>query len=276
MTRSLGQVGSSWRTGQWPKCRFPYGLLLLLRSAVWLDMRVRKESEKRAKACIQSVHVGQRSVGAWKRACQMFRCRCRALLKRIEVVVGVGSGSWSSRSATRIPNVHPLADSRAVLPVPIPSWSTTWYAVEPPRLIRVCMIAGRGRTDEMAEESAFWVVVKNQRLIGPAAESFSWTMMARPTQWVYARLLVPDSPFSVLSIPFGQTYPNLLQTGPQHVHLTLDVMNLTPESLQTALDLFHRPTTLLPTPSMTSKWNPAVALTFCELAHPNPNLYPAK
>ncbi|SJL01208.1 uncharacterized protein ARMOST_04526 [Armillaria ostoyae] len=78
--------------------------------------------------------------------------------------------------------------------------------------------------------------------------------MARPTHF--------------LSIPLDQTHPALvadlhaaltasgpgfnlptpdstLIAGPQHVHLTL-VMNLTPESLSTVLDLFHRPQTLLP------------------------------
>ncbi|KAK0498163.1 hypothetical protein EDD18DRAFT_1103764 [Armillaria luteobubalina] len=39
-----------------------------------------------------------------------------------------------------------------------------------------------------------------------------------------------------------------LHTSPQRVHLTLGVMNLTPESLQTALDL-HRLLTLLPFPA---------------------------
>ncbi|PBL01838.1 hypothetical protein ARMGADRAFT_230757 [Armillaria gallica] len=37
-----------------------------------------------------------------------------------------------------------------------------------------------------------------------------------------------------------------LLAGPQRVHLTLGVMNLTPESLPTALDLLHRLPTLLP------------------------------
>ncbi len=67
------------------------------------------------------------------------------------------------------------------------------------------------------------------------------------------------------SIPLGQTHPTLrarvadlhaalnlptpdstLLAGPQRVHLTLGVMNLTPESLPTALDLLHRLPTLLP------------------------------
>ncbi|PBK65685.1 hypothetical protein ARMSODRAFT_1022130 [Armillaria solidipes] len=75
--------------------------------------------------------------------------------------------------------------------------------------------------------------------------------MARPTHF--------------LSIPLGQTHPNLrarvadlhaalnlatpdstLLAGPQRVHLTLGVMNLTPESLPTAFDLLHRLPTLLP------------------------------
>ncbi|KAK0447990.1 kinase A anchor protein [Armillaria borealis] len=74
--------------------------------------------------------------------------------------------------------------------------------------------------------------------------------MARPTHF--------------LSIPLGQTHPTLrarvadvhaalnlatpdstLLAGPQRVHLTLGVMNLTPESLPTALDLLHRLPTLL-------------------------------
>ncbi|KAK0231428.1 kinase A anchor protein, partial [Armillaria fumosa] len=68
-----------------------------------------------------------------------------------------------------------------------------------------------------------------------------------------------------LSIPLGQTRPTLrarvadlhaalnlsasdatLLINPQRVHLTLGVMNLTPESLPTALDLLHRLPTLLP------------------------------
>ncbi|KAK0243621.1 hypothetical protein EDD85DRAFT_931974 [Armillaria nabsnona] len=57
--------------------------------------------------------------------------------------------------------------------------------------------------------------------------------------------------------------PTHYQTGPQHVHFTLDVMNLTPESLPTALDLLHRLPTLLTTPSTSSKGNPAVAPMFC-------------
>ncbi|KAK0226947.1 kinase A anchor protein, partial [Armillaria nabsnona] len=75
--------------------------------------------------------------------------------------------------------------------------------------------------------------------------------MARPTHF--------------LSIPLGQTHPNLrarvtdlhaalnlptpdstLLVGPQRMHLTLGVMNLTPESLPIALDLLHRLPTLLP------------------------------
>ncbi|KAK0183821.1 kinase A anchor protein [Armillaria mellea] len=75
--------------------------------------------------------------------------------------------------------------------------------------------------------------------------------MARPTHF--------------LSIPLGQTHPALrdrvadlhaalnlpapdstLLTSPQRVHLTLGVMNLTTESLPTALDLLHRLPTLLP------------------------------
>ncbi|KAK0490402.1 kinase A anchor protein [Armillaria novae-zelandiae] len=75
--------------------------------------------------------------------------------------------------------------------------------------------------------------------------------MARPTHF--------------LSIPLGQTHPTLrarvadfhaalnlsapdstLLAGPQRVHLTLGVMNLTPESLPTALDLLHRLPTLFP------------------------------
>ncbi|SJL01283.1 uncharacterized protein ARMOST_04601 [Armillaria ostoyae] len=74
-----------------------------------------------------------------------------------------------------------------------------------------------------------------------------------------------DSLFTVLSIPLVQTHPTLrarvsdfhaalnlatsdstLLAGPQRVHFTLGVMNLTPESLPTALDLLHRPPTLLP------------------------------
>ncbi|SJL01265.1 uncharacterized protein ARMOST_04583 [Armillaria ostoyae] len=75
--------------------------------------------------------------------------------------------------------------------------------------------------------------------------------MARPTHF--------------LSIPLGQTHPtprarvvdlhtalnlpaldSTLLAGPQRVHLTLGVMNFTPESLPTALDLLHRLPTLLP------------------------------
>ncbi|KAK0498143.1 kinase A anchor protein [Armillaria luteobubalina] len=74
--------------------------------------------------------------------------------------------------------------------------------------------------------------------------------MARPTHF--------------LSIPLGQTHPTLrtrvadlhaalnlsapdstLLAGPQRVHLTLGVMNLTTESLPTALDLLYRLPTLL-------------------------------
>ncbi|KAK0452003.1 kinase A anchor protein [Desarmillaria tabescens] len=79
--------------------------------------------------------------------------------------------------------------------------------------------------------------------------------MARPTHF--------------LSIPLGQTHPTLrarvadlhaalnlpaqdstLLAGPQRVHLTLGVMNLTPETLPTALDLLHRLPTLLPLTDM--------------------------
>ncbi|KAG7446108.1 uncharacterized protein BT62DRAFT_153240 [Guyanagaster necrorhizus] len=75
--------------------------------------------------------------------------------------------------------------------------------------------------------------------------------MARPTHF--------------LSIPLGQTHSTLrariadfhatlrlpppdctLLLGPQRVHLTLGAMNLTPESLPTALDLLFRLPTLLP------------------------------
>ncbi|KAK0452008.1 uncharacterized protein EV420DRAFT_1482347 [Desarmillaria tabescens] len=74
--------------------------------------------------------------------------------------------------------------------------------------------------------------------------------MARPTHF--------------LSIPLGQVHPTLrakvaephaalnlpvpdctLLAGPRRVHLTLGVMNLTPETLPTALDLLHRLSTLL-------------------------------
>ncbi|KAK0498140.1 hypothetical protein EDD18DRAFT_1350762 [Armillaria luteobubalina] len=71
--------------------------------------------------------------------------------------------------------------------------------------------------------------------------------MARPThflRYLLARLVqlsTPELPICNLFAP-----DSTLCAGPQRVHLTLGVMNLTTESLPTALDILYRLPTLLP------------------------------
>ncbi|PBK65714.1 hypothetical protein ARMSODRAFT_433342 [Armillaria solidipes] len=63
----------------------------------------------------------------------------------------------------------------------------------------------------------------------------------------HTRISAPKLPISTPPSTFLHHTPDsTLLAGPQRVHLTLGVMNLTPGSLPTALDLLHRLPTLLP------------------------------
>ncbi|KAK0231421.1 hypothetical protein IW262DRAFT_1292315 [Armillaria fumosa] len=144
-----------------------------------------------------------------------------------------------------------VVDNIVVCPVLVrfAIWEGVFVLLE--AALRVWPFAGRGRTDEIAEESVFWVK-------GAGGLSVRKAGLFHQRRWHDLRIIVPDSPFDTswpdtlrarvadLHAAFNLASPDsTLLTGPQRVHLILGVMNLTTEPLPTALDLLHRLPTLL-------------------------------